>query len=628
MKFYNKYFDVIVIGGGHAGIEAVLASSRMGCKTLLLTQKINTLGNLSCNPAIGGIGKSHLVKEIDALGGIMAIAADISGIQFRTLNTTKGCAVQATRVQVDRQIYKNFIQKILFNQKKLTILEEEVNELIIKNNEILGVKTLKNNIFYSKSTILTVGTFLRGKIYIGLKSYNGGRIHDSSSINLANQLKKLPLKIRRLKTGTPPRLDIRTINFKNLIVQKGDFIKPIFSFIGNKIKNLKQMPCYITRTNKRTHDIIKKNLHKSPIFSGMILGKGPRYCPSIEDKIFRFKNKNSHQIFIEPEGLNCIEMYPNGISTSLPIEIQKKFIHSIKGFENAKIIQPGYAVEYDFIDPTNLQPTLESKFINNLFFAGQINGTTGYEEAAAQGLIAGLNAGLNVFNKTLWYPKRNESYIGVLIDDLCTKGTKEPYRMFTSRSEYRLILRENNADLRLTKIAKKFKLINQYRWNIYNKKIQDIKYEKNKIKNIKILFNSKYSLELKKKFNIHLKNHISGYNLLKRPEININNITNLKIFFCKNTNIEVLKEIITEIKYEGYIKKQNIEINKYLKNENTLLPINFNYYNIKGLSNEVIIKLNYYQPISIGQASRISGITPVAISILLIYFNKNILNKK
>ncbi|QCI25813.1 tRNA uridine-5-carboxymethylaminomethyl(34) synthesis enzyme MnmG [Buchnera aphidicola] len=622
MHFYNKYFDVIVVGGGHAGIEATLASVRIGCKTLLLTHKINTLGNLSCNPAIGGIGKSHLVKEIDALGGIMALATDIAGIQTRILNETKGPAVQATRTQVDREIYKNFIQQTLLKTSKLKIIEIEVYDLIIKKNCILGVKTVNKNIFYAKSIILTTGTFLGGRIYIGDNSYSGGRMNDSASMHLSKKLKKLPIKIKRLKTGTPPRIDIRTINFKNLIKQSGDVPTPIFSFLGKKIKRVKQISCYITKTNIKTHEIIKRNLHRSPIFSGNITSSGPRYCPSIEDKIIKFPNKDSHQIFIEPAGINCIEAYPNGISTSLPLDIQKEFIYSIQGFQKAKIIQPGYSIEYDFIDPRSLKPTLENKFINGLFFAGQINGTTGYEEAAAQGLLAGVNAALRVLGNKKWFPKRNEAYLGVLVDDLCTKGTKEPYRMFTSRAEYRLLLRENNADLRLTPLGKKIGLVNNYRWENYKKKIKNIKNESNRIRNITIHMHSKESIELKKIFNIELKNNINGYELLKRPEINFNNIKESKIFFSQEINISALFEVMVQIKYEGYIKKQMYEIQKHKKYENTMLPNHFNYFKIPGLSIEVMNKLNYYQPTSIGQASRISGITPIAISILLIYFKK------
>ncbi|CAL4317436.1 tRNA uridine-5-carboxymethylaminomethyl(34) synthesis enzyme MnmG [Buchnera aphidicola] len=624
MCTYRVFCDVIVIGGGHAGTEAALASSRMGYNTYLLTQKINTLGSLSCNPSIGGIGKGHLVKEIDALGGIMAIASDISGIHFRILNATKGPAVQSTRVQVDRILYKNFIFQTLFQQKNLNIIEDEAYDLIIKKKSIIGVKTIKNIYLYSNSVVLATGTFLGGKIYIGDKNYNGGRINDFSSIKLSNTLKNLSMKIKRLKTGTPPRLDIKTIDFSRLKIQLGDNPRPVFSFIHGIKKYPKQTLCYITSTNYKTHDIIKRNLHKSPIFSGKISGIGPRYCPSIEDKIVRFPNKNSHQIFVEPEGLNCNVMYPNGISTSLPINVQQEFINTIQGFKYSKIIQPGYAVEYDFIDPIGLQPTLESKIIKGLFFAGQINGTTGYEEAGAQGLLAGLNAGLYSSSSNSWYPTRNEAYIGVLVDDLCTKGTKEPYRMFTARAEHRLILREDNADLRLTKIAKKLGLIDKLRWLIYNKKIKQIEIEKKRIQKIQIKYHSKECNDLKKIFNMNIKNDINGVELLKRTEINVNNIYQSKLLFPKNSNRNALKEVLTQIKYEGYIIKQNREIEKYQKYENISLPKKFDYCNIIGLSNEVIIKLNRYQPVSIGQASRISGVTPAAISILLVFFKKKI----
>ncbi|UNB92283.1 MAG: tRNA uridine-5-carboxymethylaminomethyl(34) synthesis enzyme MnmG [gamma proteobacterium endosymbiont of Trioza apicalis] len=625
--YNNKYFDVIIIGGGHAGIEATASSARMGCKTLLLTHNINTIGELSCNPAIGGIGKSQLVKEIDALDGLMAKAVDKSGIQFKILNKSKGPAVRSTRVQVDRLMYRKNIIKLLKKQNNIIILQKEVKNLIIKNNIVYGV-LIKNNIkYYSYTVIITTGTFLNGKIYIGMKSHLSGRIKDYSSYILANFLKKFPFKINKLKTGTPPRININTINFKKLEFQISENPLPTFSFIGNKKQHPKQIKCFITNTNKKTHKIIYKNIYSNPIYAGLIKNNGPRYCPSIEEKIFRFKNKNSHQIFLEPEGLNSNVVYPNGISMSLPFNIQIKIIKSIKGLENAHILRPGYSVEYDFFNPKDLNHTLESKLIKRLFFAGQINGTTGYEEAAAQGIIAGLNASCLCKNKEKWIPKRNEAYIGVLIDDLCTVGTKEPYRMFTSRAEHRLLLREDNADMRLTKIGRRLGIVSNERWTKFCIKKQQIKEEINRQRNIWINLKNpeikKLNLILKKP----LSKSINGEELLKRPEINYNKLIKLNHFKSNNINEKIGEQVEIQIKYKGYIINQNKDINKKKKYINIKLPKNINFNIIPNLSNEVISKLNIYKPSSIYRATCISGITPAAISILLIWLKKNNLLK-
>ncbi|QCI23581.1 tRNA uridine-5-carboxymethylaminomethyl(34) synthesis enzyme MnmG [Buchnera aphidicola (Macrosiphoniella sanborni)] len=619
---YLRNFDVIVIGAGHAGTEAAMASSRMGCQTLLLTQKITDLGVLSCNPAIGGIGKSHLVKEIDALGGIMATVIDYSGIQFRILNSKKGPAVRSTRAQADRLLYHQTLKTILEKQDNLLILEAEVKDLIIKNYTVLGVLLENGMNIYSRSVILAAGTFLGGKIHIGLNSYSAGRIGGKASVDLSLRLRELSLRVNRLKTGTPPRIDINTINFHGLFIQNSDVPIPVFSFIGDVSNHPKQIPCYLTHTNEKTHEIIRQNLCYSPIYKGIIKGIGPRYCPSIEDKIIRFPEKKSHQIFLEPEGLSSIKIYPNGISTSLPLEVQEKILRSIKGLEKSKIIAPGYAVEYDFFDPKDLKLTLESKLIKRLFFAGQINGTTGYEEAAAQGLLAGLNAGLHAKNLENWFPKRHEAYLGVLIDDLTTQGTKEPYRMFTSRAEYRLILREDNADLRLTEIGRKFGLVNDLRWIRYHEKLSNIQQEMNRLKKIKIHPMSSNANTLNKVYNINIIQKKSIIDLLKRPDIQYKKLQFLGILKNGIVDLQAIEQIENEIKYHGYIKRQLEEINRQKKNENTFLSPNCDYYKIKGLSSEVAQKLNDYKPISIGQASRISGITPAAISILLIHLKK------
>ncbi|MCW8108879.1 tRNA uridine-5-carboxymethylaminomethyl(34) synthesis enzyme MnmG [Alteromonas ponticola] len=626
--FYQKEFDVIVIGGGHAGTEAAMASARMGMQTLLLTHNIETIGQMSCNPAIGGIGKGHLVKEIDALGGAMALAIDHGGIQFRTLNSSKGPAVRATRAQADRTLYRNAIRNMVEQQENLTLFQQSCDDLIIEQDQVTGVVTQMGLKFKAKAVVLTVGTFLGGTIHIGLENYRGGRAGDPPSIALADRLRALPFRVDRLKTGTPARLDARSLDFSVMQEQAGDYPTPVFSFMGSQAMHPRQIPCYITHTNENTHEIIRSGLDRSPMYTGVIEGVGPRYCPSIEDKITRFADKTSHQIFVEPEGLNSMEVYPNGISTSLPFDVQMALVRSIKGFENAHIVRPGYAIEYDFFDPRDLKQTLETKFINGLFFAGQINGTTGYEEAGAQGLVAGVNAALQAQHKDPFVLRRDQAYMGVLIDDLATMGTKEPYRMFTSRAEYRLLLREDNADIRLTALGREIGLVDDARWAAFNEKLDVVEHELQRLRS-QWVHPSHGAVD---QLNLKLKNPISREHsleeLIRRPEMTYDELMSIEGIGPGVQNPKAAEQVEIQIKYAGYIARQMDEIAKAQRHENTLLPPDFDYAQISGLSNEVVAKLTDARPETIGKASRISGITPAAISLLLVYLKKHGLMRK
>lgn len=617
---YRQQFDVIVIGGGHAGTEACLAAARMGCRTLLLTHSVDTLGQMSCNPAIGGIGKSHLVKEVDALGGAMAHATDRAGIQFRVLNSRKGPAVRATRAQADRVLYRNAIREILESQPNLSIFQQPVDDLLIEGGKVAGAITQMGVVFRAPRVVLTTGTFLGGKLHIGLENSAGGRAGDPPSIALAQRLRELPFRVERLKTGTPPRIDARSVDFSELPEQWGDEPIPVMSFMGSAAEHPEQRCCWVTHTNARTHEIIRAGLDRSPLFSGVIEGVGPRYCPSVEDKVHRFADKDSHQIFIEPEGLTTPELYPNGISTSLPFDVQIELVHSIKGFENAHITRPGYAIEYDFFDPRDLNYSLETKALPGLYFAGQINGTTGYEEAAAQGLLAGLNAALGVRGEAPWCPRRDEAYIGVLVDDLITMGTIEPYRMFTSRAEHRLLLREDNADLRLTEHGRRLGLVGDERWKRFEYKREAIALETQRLSSIWIQPGTAEAQLLAPKLKSPLSREYSLADLLKRPELNYADVADLKGDALSDE--EVAKQVAIQAKYAGYIDRQQDEINRLRRYENTALPGDLDYEQVDGLSNEVKQKLGEARPDTLARAGRIPGVTAAAVSLLLIYLKK------
>ena len=618
---YTKRYGVIVIGGGHAGCEAALASARMGVETLLLTHNIETLGQMSCNPAIGGIGKSHLVKEIDALGGVMARATDKAGIQYRVLNSRKGPAVRATRAQADRILYKAAVRHTLENQTCLDIFQQSADDLIMEGEKARGVITNMGVKFHSDTVVITAGTFLGGLIHIGLESHSGGRAGDPPSIALAQRLREMPFRVDRLKTGTPPRIDARSVDFSKMEEQPGDNITPVMSFWGNGDDQPQQISCYITHTNEKTHDIIRAGLDRSPMYTGVIEGIGPRYCPSIEDKIHRFADKSSHQIFIEPEGLTTHELYPNGISTSLPFDVQLDLVHSMVGLENAHITRPGYAIEYDYFNPQDLRYSLETKFVEGLYFAGQINGTTGYEEAGAQGLLAGLNAALRSQEKEAWAPRRDEAYVGVLVDDLISMGTREPYRMFTSRAEYRLILREDNADIRLTEKGRELGLIDDVLWRKFSEKKEAIEQETQRMKSTWIQSDSEIAKQINEHIERPLTREYSLMELMRRPELDYKKIA--EVTGESSVTDAVAEQVEIAAKYEGYISRQLDDIEKLKRNESMKLPTDMDYDKVKGLSNEVKQKLLESKPETLGQASRIPGITPAAVSLLLVSLKKH-----
>jgi len=626
---FSQPFDVIVIGGGHAGTEAALSAARMGARTLLLTQSIDTLGQMSCNPAVGGIGKGHLVREIDALGGAMARATDRAGIQFRTLNGSKGPAVRATRAQADRQLYRKAIRSLLESEPGLSIFQQEAADLLVAGETVRGVITVTGIVFEAPAIILTVGTFLGGRIHVGLDNHQGGRAGDPPSNRLASRLRELPLRVGRLKTGTPPRLDGRTLDFAAMTRQASDHPLPVFSFLGRAEEHPEQVDCFITNTNERTHEIIRRSLDRSPMFTGIIEGVGPRYCPSVEDKVFRFADKTSHQIFVEPEGLDTHEIYPNGISTSLPFDVQYDLVRTIPGFERAHLTRPGYAIEYDYFDPRDLRPSLETRVLHGLFFAGQINGTTGYEEAAAQGIIAGINAALAVRQREAWVPKRSEGYLGVLIDDLVTRGTREPYRMFTSRAEHRLLLREDNADLRLTPLGRELGLVDDERWRLFEAKRRLSEEETERLQKVRVRPGKAAEPWSQRVLGCPLTRDFSAFELLRRPEVSYGDLLEVAgapdwLAAPPDDRIppQVRVQVEARAKYAGYIERQREEIDRQRRNEETKLPDDIDYDQVTGLSHEVRSRLAEYRPATIGQAGRVPGVTPAAVTLLLVHLKK------